>query len=113
MSQKVVETRKNFITQEAHARHGAVRLDVLLANRGVVTTRRDILLLLSECKFLTFTMTAMRFTSYSDGSLGPKVVQTIGTSNKMRTFFVVICVFLRITGFGRGLFADGGGRKRA
>ena len=57
----------------------------------------------SECKFSTFTATAMRFTSYSDGSLGPKVVQTIGTSNKMRTFFVVICVF----------FEDYGLRDRA
>ena len=54
MSQKVVETRKNFITQEAHARHGAVRLDVLLANRGVVTTRRDILLLPSYIKIPLF-----------------------------------------------------------
>ncbi len=57
----------------------------------------------SECKFSTFTATAMRFTSYSDGSLGPKVVQPIGTSNKMRTFFVVICVF----------FEDYGLRERA
>ena len=36
MSQKVVETRKNFITQEAHARHGAV-LDVL-TNQAWLTT---------------------------------------------------------------------------
>ncbi len=52
MSQKVVETRKNFITQEAHARHG-VEFDVL-TNRGVVTTRRDILLLPSYIKIPLF-----------------------------------------------------------
>jgi len=34
MLPKVVENPKNFITQEAHARHGAVRLMYLPIERG-------------------------------------------------------------------------------
>ena len=64
----------------------------VLTNRSVVTTRRDILLLLLNCKFLTFTETATRFTSF-DGSLAPKVVQIIESYNNLRAFFVIFRVF--------------------
>ena len=44
----------DFITQEAHARHG-VEFECTHQSGTWLTTRRDILLLLSGCKFLTFT----------------------------------------------------------
>ena len=65
----------------------------VLTNRSVVTTRRDILLLLPNSKFPTFTKTAMRFTSHFDGSLAPKVVQIIVSYNNLRAFFAIFRVF--------------------
>ena len=82
----------DFITQEAHARHGVVHL-MYLPIEAWLTTRRDILLLLSDCKFLRFTVTAMRFTSHFDGSLAPKVVQIIVSYNNLHAFFAIFRVF--------------------
>ena len=83
-----------------------------------LTTRRDILLLLSDCKFLRFTVTAMRFTSHFDGSLAPKVVQIIVSYNNLHAFFAIFRVFrgffeISDANFGSAgpLFADGGGRN--
>ena len=74
----------------------------------VVTTRRDILLLLLFSKFLTFTGATTRFTSHFDGSLAPKVVQIIVSYNNLRAFFVIFRVFggfFEIFGANFGLWA--------
>ena len=71
--------------------------------------------MLSDCKFLTFTATAMRFTSFIDGSLAPKVVQIIESYNNLHAFFVIFVFsgdFLRFSAHISGpRFADGGGLR--
>ena len=64
--------------------------------------------MLSDCKFLRFTTTAMRFTSHFDGSLAPKVVQIIVSYNNLHAFFVIFRVFggfFEIFGANFGLWA--------
>ena len=70
------------------------------------------------CKFLRFTGAATRFTSHSDGSLAPKVVQIIVSYNNLHAFFVIFRVFegfFEIFGANFGSagsqFADGGGLR--
>jgi len=70
--------------------------------------------MLSDCKFLTFTATAMRFTSLSTDRL-PKSSTNNCIVQQFACFFLLFFVFSRecyvILGSAGQLFADGGGLR--
>ena len=66
--------------------------------------------MLSDCKFLTFTATAMRFTSLSTDRL-PKSSTNNCIVQQFACFFCYLMYFFRILGAAGLLFADGGGLR--
>ena len=91
----------DFITQEAHARHG-VEFECTHQSGTWLTTRRDILLLLSGCKFLTFTK------QQRDSRLFRRIAcPKSSTKNRNRNnFCAIFCVegFLRLNRARRRFF---------
>ena len=77
----------DFITQEAHARHGAVLL--YFTTRDVVNDPMGH----PHCCCLDVNFSRLRNSNaihvFSDGSLAPKVVQIIESYNKLYAFFVI------------------------